>query len=85
MGLFFAILPICYLVSGLGVQFIPQWIDGRVVLLYACFLNCVSLLLIGPSKVLEFPEWVSLIGIGQFLCGNAVAFLNVLALPEMIR
>jgi MFS family permease len=85
MGLFFSILPICYLISGLAVQFIPRSIDSRIILVYACLIDCVSLLLIGPSKVLEFPEKVYLIGIGQFLCGNAIAVLNVLSLPEMIR
>jgi hypothetical protein len=64
MGVFFAILPICYLVSGVVVQFIPRSIDSRIILVYASLLDCVSLLLIGPSKVLEFPQKVYLIGIG---------------------
>lgn len=85
MGFFFAILPVCYMVSGLCVQLIPDKIDNRAILINAAFLNCISLLLIGPSKVLEFPDWVSLIGVGQFLCGLAMSFMNVLALPEMIR
>lgn len=66
------------------VQFIPHWVDSRTVLIYACFIDCISLLLIGPSKVLEFPDKIYLIGIGQFLCGNSIALLNVLSLPEMI-
>ena len=64
MGLFFAILPICYLVSGIIVQFIPNWIDSRIILVYAALLDCLSLLLIGPSKVMEFPDKAYLIGIG---------------------
>jgi hypothetical protein len=81
----FVILPISYLVSGLIVQCLPQSVDSRVFLIYTCFLNFISLLLIGPSKVLEFPDKAWLIGIGQFTCGNAVAWMNVLSLPEMMR
>ena len=84
MGLMFAIMPVFYLISGLLTQRMPKWVDKRVYLISAAILNAIGLLLIGPSKVLSFPNSSVLIGIGQCLFGVAVAFLNIYSLPEMM-
>lgn len=57
-------MPITYLFSGLFIGFYPKWLDTRVMLIVAAFLNFVAISLVGPSKVLGFPDTVVLIGIG---------------------
>ena len=54
--MFFAILPVMYLVSGMMIQFYPKWLDMRVMLIAAAFMNTIAVLLVGPSKVFEFPK-----------------------------
>lgn len=56
-----------YLISGLTIQFYPAWLDMRVMLQSAAFMNTIAVLFVGPSKVFEFPNTVMMIGVGQFL------------------
>ena len=71
--------------SGMFIQCYPKWLDARVTLMIAAFLNCISLLLLGPSKVFDFIEHPSLMCIGQIIQGWSTVNLIVLSLPEMIR
>lgn len=54
MGLFFAILPIFYMSTGMLVQYQPKWVDNRVYLIGGCFLGCLAFLCNGPSSTLHF-------------------------------
>ena len=49
IGLFYAIFPVVYVISGLTIQYFPKWIDRRVFLISALAINTVAFLLNGPS------------------------------------
>lgn len=81
----FTIIPITYIPSMLLVQKLPAWIDRRLTLILATFFLGLATLLNGPSKVLDMPDKLHLIMLGQAFSGVFVAFLTIPALPEMIN
>ena len=53
-------------------------------MIIAAFLSIWASLCVGPSKLLKFPEWISIIIFSQVLHGMFDPFLLIPALPEMI-
>ena len=49
-------MPVTYLFAGLAIGFYPRWLDARVMLLIAAFVNFIAISFVGPSRVLGFPE-----------------------------
>lgn len=64
IGLFFAICPLTYMVSGVSIQYLPKWLDNRVPLFIASVLIFFGGLLIGPSAVFGFPDKLYIAGLG---------------------
>lgn len=83
-GLFFAIFPTCYLISGLLISFEPKWIDNRVYLIVGGLGVFVGLLMNGPSQLFFFPQKHKIMIAGHVIFGTATSHLLVYALPEMV-
>ena len=83
-GLFFCILAVCYTLCSLTLHKVPDWIDKRARLITGHALNFVAYLLVGPSLILQFPDSLTLMCLGQALGGAVSAHLCSPSLIEMI-
>lgn len=80
----FVIWPVFYMSFCALVQYVPSTIEKRYIMILAnllCFFGC---LIQGPSKLLRFPDSLTMIIIGQVFLGIINAFLIIPSLPEMI-
>lgn len=69
--------------SAVGVLYVPEWIEKRVVIIIGAWCAAVSFLFVGPSTVLGFPDTVVYCGIGMALVGLFNPVGIVMGLPEM--
>jgi hypothetical protein len=46
------------------VQFIPRWIEKRVIILVAAFVSFIGFIFVGPSEIFGLPNSLLLMGIG---------------------
>lgn len=60
IGLFFTIMPIFYIATSIGVQFVPKGVQRRAILISALFLSFFVNVCVGPSQLFYFPEslWI---------------------------
>jgi hypothetical protein len=81
---YYAIFPVMYVVSGISVRSLPEWIDRQFLMVIAVFVFAISALMMGPSQILMFPDSPIILALGFFL-GGSCAFINIIALPEVLR
>ena len=85
-GLFFSIFPIFYMIScTILSSFLSKKIDKRVVLILALLCNCVTFTLVGPSLLLNYPDSLLLMCVGQAFVGLCFGGLFIPALPASIE
>lgn len=85
IGFFFAIWPVFYIPSSIGVQCLPARIDRRVIIIVSAFFTAIAFIFVGPSEVFGLPNSLVLMGIGQALVGVFTAFMMIPGLPEMVE
>ena len=85
IGLFFALWPVFYIPSSIAVQYFPRSIDKRVTIILSAFFSGVAFIFVGPSEMLNFPDSLILMGVGQALVGIFTAFMMIPGLPEMVE
>ena len=83
IGLFFIIQPVTYIISAVGVLYVPERIEKRVVIIIGAWCAAISFLLVGPSTLFGFPATVIYCGIGMALVGLFNPIGIVMGLPEM--
>ena len=83
-GLFFCILAVCYTLNSLTLHKVPLTIEKRARLITAHALNFVAYLLVGPSLLLQFPDSLTLMCLGQALGGATAAHICAPCLLEML-
>jgi MFS family permease len=49
IGIFFALLPVAYMISGLGIQMIPKNIERRLTMIAGALMGFLAMVLTGPS------------------------------------
>ena len=54
-------------------------------MILASLVACIAFLCVGPSSMLQFPDSLLLMGIGQGLVGATLAMQLIPALPEMVE
>ena len=72
-----------YIISSIGVLYVPEWIEKRVVIIIGAFCCAISFLFVGPSTIFNFPDTVIYCGIGMALVGLFNPVGIVMGLPEM--
>jgi MFS family permease len=85
IGLFFALFPIFYIPTSVCVQWIPDWIEKRVTIAISLLVSSFALLLVGPSRILPFPDSLIMMGIGWCLLGISLATFLIPILPELVE
>ena len=60
-------------------------IDKRVILIIASLLNCIGFTLVGPSILLNYPNSLLIMGIGQAVVGTMFGIMYIPALPASIE
>ena len=60
-------------------------IDKRVTMIVATVCNCVAFTLVGPSGLLNYPDSLALMCVGQALVGMAFGAMYIPTLPEMVE
>ena len=83
-GLFFAILPVFWIISSILVQTVPDKVDKRAVIIISSLFASLAFLCCGPSIIPHFPDSLLVMIIGQALFGITYAFIMVPSLPEML-
>ena len=73
IGLFFSIFPLFYIINGMLMPLVPKKIDKRARMITAAVIYCIGCLCIGPSLLLEFPNSLAIMGIGQAIGGSMLA------------
>ena len=69
IGYFFGIKTLGAFLAGVLIQYHPKHIDLRFWIFLSCFNSSISYFLVGPSKLLCFPDSVYPIMIGNFIAG----------------
>ena len=64
---------------------IPEKWDKRIVLLLSYFVLFIAPLMVGPSELLNLPNFPALIGVGLFLIGVARASVLSFTVTEAIE
>ena len=85
IGWFFALWPIFYIPASILVQFVPNYIEKRVTIILSALMSCVAFIFVGPSILLELPNSLFLMGLGQALVGIFTATMMIPGLPEMVE
>lgn len=83
IGWFFVIQPVTYIISAVGVLYVPEAIEKRVVIIVGAWAAALSFLFVGPSALMGFPDSVVYCGIGMALVGLFNPVGIVMGLPEM--
>ena len=78
------ILPMIYIPSCLIAFRVPNGVHKRLILILACAASFFANLCVGPSQILNLPQTVWMMVIGELLHGLVDPFLLIPALPEMI-
>lgn len=76
------IYAVSYLAGSVCIGFLPIT-DKRRALILGAFLAFISLLLMGPSKLLGMEPNLVLMGVGQFSAGFFLSLMIVPSLPQM--
>lgn len=84
VGYFFSITTLMYSVFAPVSGWLSSKIDCRYTACAAFFLNYISLICLGPSELLEFPEELYLVVIGLIFTGFCVSFIFVPSLGEIV-
>ena len=74
-----------YIPSSILVQYVPNYIEKRVTIILSALMSCVAFIFVGPSIVLELPNSLVLMGVGQSLVGIFTATMMIPGLPEMVE
>ena len=85
IGWFFALWPIFYIPASILVQYVPNYIEKRVTIILSALMSCVAFIFVGPSMILELPNSLVLMGLGQALVGIFTATMMIPGLPEMVE
>jgi len=64
VGLFFMINPLIYIPTSILVQLVPQGVEKRAIIIFACFLSFFTNLFVGPSEIFSFPNTLTYAIIG---------------------
>jgi hypothetical protein len=85
IGLFFIIMPMFYIPTSVMVQTVPNGVEKRAILIFACFLSFFGNLCAGPSQIFDLPDTIWMMAVGQAAHGLIDPFILVPSLPEMIE
>ena len=85
IGFFFGIWPVFYIPASIAVQFVPSYIEKRVTIILSAIMSGVAFIFVGPSQMLDFPNTLLLMAIGQALVGIFTATMMIPGLPEMVE
>ena len=85
VGLIFCILPVFYMIFTLMPQRIPNGVEKRAIIIFACFAIAGFNLCVGPSKMLHMPDSLAIMCFGLIMHGICEPFVIVPSLPEMIN
>ena len=77
--------PIVYIPVSVLVQQVPNGVEKRAIIIFACFLSFFSMLFVGPSEIFSFPDTVTYLILGQCFKGLVEPFILIPSLPEMIE
>ena len=85
IGIFFTIMPITYIPTCVLIQKVPSGVDKRALMIMASFILFSINLILGPSKIFEFPDSLWFVTCGLALRGILDPFTLIPSLPEMIE
>ena len=85
IGFFFGIWPVFYIPASIAVQFVPSYIEKRVTIILSAIMSGVAFIFVGPSQMLDFPNTLVMMAIGQALVGIFTATMMIPGLPEMVE
>ena len=83
-GIIFAVPCLFYAGSAPFVSLLTRRMQRRLIIYFAFLLNVVALILLGPSKLLDLPQWEWLTIVGLALNGISISFIFVPLLPEIL-
>ena len=85
VGVCFALPTVFYIITGLGILPFLKCLNPRSTIMIGFMVSSASLLLIGPSKLLPFPDKSAVMMIGG-LCvlGFSAAWTIIPVIPEML-
>ena len=85
VGFAFALFGFTWAVGAPIVGLVCQYVNGRTVVAVSFIMIGVSLLLTGPSKLLELPPSMGIVLAGLTLLGFSVASCFVPIIPEIVN
>ena len=62
---------------------LPKRIEKRAILILASFMTCIAFLFAGPSTLINLPNTLTIMIIGNVLFGFFLPFMFIASLPEM--
>lgn len=84
VGFFFSITTLMYSIFAPLSGWLSSKLDCRYAACASFFLNYISLICLGPSILLGFPNELFLLVLGLFLTGVCVSFIFVPSLGEIV-
>lgn len=83
-GYFFSIATLMYSIFAPFSGWLSSKVDCRYTACAAFFCNYISLICLGPSLLLGFPNSPDVLAVGLFLTGICVSFIFVPSLGEIV-
>ena len=84
IGFFFALFSVFYIPTSISIQWIPKWIEQRIIISFSMLASSLAYFFVGPSHLFHFPQdSLLLIGIGWSVLGVTLAAYLVPILPEL--
>ena len=64
IGMFFIIMPIFYIPMSIMVQWVPNGVEKRAILIFAAFISFFANLCAGPSQIFDLPDTIWMMAVG---------------------
>lgn len=71
-------------ISTLIISFFPRGVNGRAIFLVCFIIQAISVIMIGPSKLLSIPQRLEITALGTLIKGLADGFCFPYMLPEIM-
>ena len=72
-------------ISTIVISFFPPRVNGRAIILVCFLIQAISVIMIGPSKLLAIPQYLEITALGTLLKGLADGLCFPYMLPEIMN
>jgi len=83
IGSMFIVMPLFYIPVSVCASYFPSFIERRVLTIVSVFCCVPAFLCAGPSEMINFPDELWLLGVGQALIGLFTPLGLCVGLSEM--